>query len=501
MAEATSQKMTGLIATLGNERTVRVVGYAAFVAMALFMVLRVGIMPAASAGDDLWYDESGYWLLNAGHLARAIHDNAAGDGLRDFLPPMTGTFTAASFALFGYSQFAVGIVPTASCALGGLLCALALRRRFDTSVGAALALTLVPFFTPFLLKIVGHNRFEAQVYLFFCAAMLAGAVPSGEPLSRWRALFAGVFTGLATIAYYPTGPLVVLALFAWTIVDARAWNRLAWFVGGGALVLAGFLAWIGTDFGLFLAQMQASSSRYVQSTPLFARETIAFFVPSLAGAAVLAASPSTRFYGLLTVAGILLRIASLGFAIAAVLPMMLGLATLVLQPQARARWSEAVSLAGRWLVIGLSAMVIAVTASGLAVSWSERADRNYAAFARNLRSVMPANRGGFVLFDRPAHLALRPLYGRPQLHHLVSADAQTAPSLVLDDPSQATRVEAVVYWPAGHASLTEIASTTPLLAAFLRRPYHAIWVSPRGVGQRYIRGGGPYEVMVLIPGS
>ena len=66
MAESLTQGLANGAVSLGSDRTVRLVGFVAFVVMALFMVLRIGILPAASAGDDVWYDESGYWLLNAG---------------------------------------------------------------------------------------------------------------------------------------------------------------------------------------------------------------------------------------------------------------------------------------------------------------------------------------------------------------------------------------------------------------------------------------------------
>ena len=499
MAESLTQGLANGAVSLGSDRTVRLVGFVAFVVIALFMVLRIGILPAASAGDDVWYDESGYWLLNAGQLARAIHDNAAGDSIRDFLPPMTGVFTAGSFALFGYTQFAVGIVPTACCALGALFCVLALRRRFAAGWGAAFAVTVVPFFTPLLLKVVGHNRFEAQVYLLFCAAMLTAAVRGEAGLSRGRAMSAGFLTGLATISYYPASPLVILTLFAWTIVDNKAWDRGTWFVAGGALALAGFLAWIGPDFGFFLEAMRINSSRYVETTSFSLLETVVFTVPALATAGVLAVSPRTRLYAALVLAGILLRFVTPGFQFETALAMMAGLATLLLQPKATAGWTAATMLAGRYLVIGTAALTTALATSGLWVAWNERSDRNYAAFERNLLSVMPPNHGGLVLIDRPAHLALRPNYGRSQLHHLVGPNAQTGQSGVLEDSSQVGRVEAVIYWPPAHASLRDIARTTPLLRAFLQRPYHTVWVSPRGVGEQFVRGGKPYEVTVLIP--
>ena len=499
MAKSITETLAIWANALGSERTVRIAGYAAFIVMAVFMVMRIGILPAASAGDDIWYDESGYWLLNAGQLARAMHDNAAGDAIRDFLPPMTGAFTAASFALFGYTQFAVGIVPTASCALGGGLCVLALRRRFSVGAGAALAIAVVPFFTPFLLKVVGHNRFEAQVYLFFCAAMLAGAVRGEAGLSRGRALCAGICTGLATISYYPASPLVILALTCWSIVDNKAWQRLPWFIGGGALVLAGFLAWIGNDFGLFLSQMQANGSRYVATTSFSLLGILIFAVPALAATAAMAATPGTRSYALVTLAGIFLSVGSPGFQFETALTMMLGLATLIFQPQRMDQWCDPIALFSRWLVIGIGAVAMAVMAAGAWVSSTERLDRNYSAFERNLLAVMPPHHRGLVLIDRPAHLALRPLYGRSELHHLVGPDAQTAQSRVLDDPSQTGRVEAVVFWPSAHESVTALSHTTPLLQAFLQRPYRTVWVSPRGIGPQFVRGGQPYEVMVLIP--
>jgi hypothetical protein len=493
-------RLATILPLLVDRRVLRIAGFGAAAVMVLFMLLRIGVMPAASAGDDLWYDESGYWLLRDGQLLRAIHDNAAGDAVRDFLPPMAGTFTAVSFSLFGYTQFAVGIVPTASCALGMLLCILALRKRFAAEWGLTLALAVVPFFTPLLLKVIGHNRFEAELYLFFCAAMLVGAVRPDRRLSRMGALLAGVFTGLATISYYPAAPLVILTLACWTIFDNKAWDKLPWFVAGGATVLAGFVLWIGSDFALFLGQMQAMSARYHSSTRLLDPATLAFAIPALAATVVLAGQPRARAYAVLTVAGAVFCTVSIAFSFEAALAMMLGLATEAAQPRRVGGWGETIAIGSRIVLLGIAAMSMALAAGGLWVSWSERADRDYAAFERNLLSVMPPNHGGLVLFDRPAHLALRPRYGKAQLHHLVAADAQTAPSRVLGDAGQAGRVEAVVFGPGYHASLNDAAREAPLLRAFLARPRRTVWVSPRGVGPQFVRGGRPYEVMVLIPG-
>jgi hypothetical protein len=492
-------RLANFLTPLTDRRAVRVAGFGAAATMVLFMLLRIGVMPAASAGDDLWYDESGYWLLRDGQLLRAIHDNAAGDAVRDFLPPMAGTFTAASFTLFGYTQFAVGIVPTASCALGMLLCILAVRKRFAADWGLTLALAVVPFFTPLLLKVIGHNRFEAELYLFFCAAMLAGAVRPDRRLSRVAAFLAGLLTGLATVSYYPAAPLVILTLASWTILDNRAWDKLPWFVAGGAAVLAGFALWIGSDYALFLGQMQAMSARYHSSTRLLDPTTLAFAIPALAAAVVLAGQSRTRAYAVLTVAGALLCTVSIAFSFEAALAMMLGLATVTSQPRHDRGGNETIAIASRIVLLGLAAMSMALAAGGWWVAWSERADRDYAAFERNLLAVMPPNHGGLVLIDRPAHLALRPLYGKAQLHHLVAADAQTAASRVLGDPGQAGRVEAVVFGPGYHPSLDDAAREAPLLQAFLARPHRTVWISPRGIGRQYVRGGKPYEVMVLIP--
>src|SRR5665213_1805666 len=69
---------------------------------------RAGVLPAASAGDDIWFNEAGYSLLTRGVLSEPIHDDAIGSARRDFVPPIPGVIMAASFSLFGLTQFSDG---------------------------------------------------------------------------------------------------------------------------------------------------------------------------------------------------------------------------------------------------------------------------------------------------------------------------------------------------------------------------------------------------------
>jgi hypothetical protein len=137
-------------------------------------------------------------------------------------------------------------------------------------------------------------------------------------------------------------------------------------------------------------------------------------------------------------------------------------------------------------------LVTAGVMTGLTLSQARA--RDYAAFQRNLRAVLPSNRGGLVLIDRAPYLALRPCFGAGQLHHMVMSDAATLPSRVLLDPRAVDRVQAVIVTP--HLA-ADHGPYLPLYRAFLARPTRRIAVSALGIGPG-VAHEGPYDVIVLL---
>ena len=471
-----------------SDRVLRAAALMAVAAMALFLCCRVGVLPAASAGDDVWYDDSAWWLLHEGVLRRHIHDNALGDAVRDFLPPVTALFTAGSFRLFGPTQFAVGIVPTASAAAGMAMLATALRLRSRLGWALAAGLATVPFYAPDLIKVAGHNRFEAEVFLFIAAGLLLGSMRPTSRAGQWAALAAaGLSAGGAIAAHYPVAPFSWGLVALWACWRPKPLPALVAFGAGTVVAALLGLAWIGADLPLFWRQMTASGARYDHSLARLPRETALYGMVSLACLAAVRQNRRARLFATVALLALPAMLWWATTAFYAAVATTLALAIVLAEPKPKA--------GARALTLALLGSVSLVAVSASATALRDRRARDGAAFTRHLRAVLPAGEGGLVLIDRAAHLALLPCYHAGQLHHMVAGDAATLPSRVLLDPRMVGRVEAVVL---DEAAAADHQRALPLYRAFTARHPRAVPVSAAGIG---IKGEPPYAMTVLLPAT
>ncbi len=215
------------------------------------LLYRSGAYPAAMTGDEIWFSESAWHLLNEGVLRRPLHAGALSSEIADFLPPLTALAQAACFALFGVNAFAVGLqsalAPLAICALVGLLA----RRSGADWRWAALA-GFAALGAPSILRASLYIRYEALVAICFL-----GSLAARPPILR------GALAALAGMAYYPTAPFVGLAAL---VVEAgrqgpRPWGRLAL---GFALPSAAFAIWVAGHPSAFVEQvLQNGAGNYL----------------------------------------------------------------------------------------------------------------------------------------------------------------------------------------------------------------------------------------------
>jgi hypothetical protein len=469
----------------------RIAAIAALFFFFLFLVLRIGILPAASSGDDVWVDESAYWLLHEGALRRHIHANMIGDSVRDFLPPLDAILTAVSFKRFGLTQFAVGFVPTFASATGLVGAAGSLRNRFGLPLITALGLATIVFYAPDFLRVVGHNRFEAIVFLFIGLGLFFGSLAPRRQAAQVLALvIAGVCAGGAAAAHYPVAPLSWSLVALWSCWRPQPLKAFIPFcVGTGIAGIAGLL-WIGPDIAMFLREMQYD---HQHSFTLLSNTILVYLAVALAILALVFPNRLSRWFAIL---GVLFTLAmvwwSSGAFYGAVASMiaLVGFACGQQRPASPGRRDYA----ARALLLLLLASVSLSSVIGTAHAVREYPARNFAAFRRNLLQALPRNNGGLVIIGHTAHLALRACYGADQMHHLLGEIAMTPPSTMLLDPGKAGEVQAIILEPNSPPWLTSM----PLYKAFLARPHKEIDVSPFGIGPG-VRHSGPYRVTVYLP--
>jgi len=476
---------------LVSDQGLRAAAIGALLFFFLFLVLRIGILPAASAGDDVWFDESAYWLLHEGALRRHIHENVIGDSVRDFLPPLDAILTAISFKIFGMTQFAVGFVPTFAAATGALGAAGGLRNRFGVPLICALGFAATAFYAPDFLRVAGHNRFEAIVFLFIGLGLYFGSLSPRHQAAKNLALgAAGLCAGAAAAAHYPVAPLSWSLVALWTCWRPRPLQALIPFCIGTAIAGVVGLLWIGPDMAMFLREMRYDHEHSFTAIP----RTILVYVG--VAVAILAVVFPNRFSRSLAIAGTLFTLAMMWWSSGAfygAVASMLALVGFVYRQQ----FSTALTrrdYAARALLILLLASTSLWSIIGTAHAIREYPARNFAAFRRNLLQVLPRNNGGLVIIGHTPHLALRTCYGATQMHHLLGEIAMTPPSTVLLDPTKTGQVQAIILEPNPAPWLTSM----PLYRAFLAGPHKEIDVSPFGIGPG-VHHSGPYQVKVYLP--
>ena len=447
---------------------------------------RTPYLPAASTGDEVWFSESGYYLLNEGSLRKPMFTDGMGSAVHDMYPPMIAIGQAACFALFGVNAFGMMALSSLAFTATVILFYLNLRRRVPCNFAllATCALLGASMFERHMLSV----RPETLIAPLFLAFLYVWSSPTRDHTPGRIGLFAGVFAALACICYYPQSPYVLLGILFLTFPLSR--NELksfGWFLAGSGLVLSGWATWIGIHWDFFYAQMIEIGRKYYTGSPLAsALNSNAQQVEHASYLKRLISNIAWIEFGLLTCLTVfvsfknfrgtdkfLLRIALAGLA---------GLVPLVIVPYPQPillvhgavlglfilaiSWRP-LSISVRNAVIPATLLVLVVIASlktvlMLSVVEVEKTARSYAPIERQIAALV--SKPGKVGFTQRAWLALRKSRGPDDLHfmvdYLASPQETDRRSLVLRD---AKYLPEFSYFVVEHAQLEQLQAAYPLL--------------------------------------
>ncbi|MFD2262654.1 ArnT family glycosyltransferase [Lacibacterium aquatile] len=421
--------------------------------LAVVFLYRAGLYPAAMTGDEIWFSESAYQFLLDGVPRRAIHADANGSAVADFLPPVVMLAQAASFLLFGLSAFAIGL-PSALVPLGCSFLLYAAAKRWGAPTKAAGFAALALLGSQLFLRAGLYIRYEGLVVLCF----LAYLAPSGERPGSWpKELWRGAALCLAGLSYYPTAPFLALAA---VLVEWARWRRYPGSQSASLKSVLGFL--IPTVlFGLyvisfpkeFLAQVLFNgSSNYLTfellrhlADPAFWRSS-AEAAPEILGLLILAMLAALR-WGKEDTNGKILWLVALVLALPALLfpfqPRLLA-GTMAISLLQLARWTHVLDWRRRLAWIGLILGGLAAAAMASIMVTTVRVQgfgRDAGAFAPIVSDMLI--QPGAVGIDQRAWLALRLTQPRREVHHVMPSWAPPQVSVfeseILKDPAGGDR--------------------------------------------------------------
>jgi 4-amino-4-deoxy-L-arabinose transferase-like glycosyltransferase len=418
----------------------RLLAIVLLLALVALLLARVGRIPGASAGDEVWYSEAAYWFLKEGVLRRDFHQDGVGSAVRDFLPPLPGLGQAIAFAIGGTNAYTIAIAPTL-VTISIVMMFFGLAWRITARPGLAATLAFVFLLPPDAMRYALQPRFDVYVALFvmagLCVALMATPAHRANlraAESKVRLFLSGAFLSAAVASYYAFAPVSILLGFAvlFMPVNLGLTARFLWIVIGAAVPALAMLLWIGSDFALFLSQNLVSSEGYgfeqrwrnlIPSTNhIFLQGaclagltlvlTVVFLRSKasegyrLSAACLACAAMVTALLAIFSFRGLLLPLS--------IMTSVIGLATFAAISAAQpARPRQSAALVSGLLVAGLLSIlqIGAYSALGLA-------DRNriYAPFQAALRQE--SDLSGVVLVDNPGWLALREELGSGQLLHI-----------------------------------------------------------------------------------
>lgn len=421
--------------------------------LAIVLLYRAGLYPAAMTGDEIWFSESAYQFLLDGVPRRAIHADANGSAVADFLPPIVMLTQAVSFLLFGLSAFSIGL-PSALVPLGCSFLLYAAAKRWGAPTKAAGIAALALLGSQLFLRAGLYIRYEGLVVLCF----LAYLAPSGERPGGWaKELWRGIALCLAGLSYYPTAPFVALAALA---VEWGRWQRYPEAKPASLKAIGGFLiptflfvAYVASFPKEFAAQVLFNgSSNYLTfelprriADPSFWRSS-AEAAPEILGLLILAVLAAVRWRREDTT-GKLLWLVALILALPALLfpfqPRLLA-GTMAISLLQLARWTHVPDWRRRiaWTGLVLGGLACAAMASIMVTTIRVQAlARDAGAFAPFVSDIL--RQPGAVGIDQRAWLALRLTQPRREVHHVMPSWAPPQVSVfeseVLRDPNGGDR--------------------------------------------------------------
>jgi hypothetical protein len=449
--------------------------------------LRTGQIPAASSADDIWWNESAFWLWSEGTLARRMHPDTIGSDVSDFQNPLLSLVQFVSFSVFGLTQFAAGFsVSLFASASVLVLCAILL----DNGLGIARSLLLSLLLFANVLALEPGLAVRPEI-LYGFLLLLVAVLPAlyrrnGRRDRTAKAAALGALGSLASLAYYPAGPAALLLSLTGlaAVQDTRRLSKavpdLVAFSVAFALPWAAFLLWKHADLHLFLPQILENAAQKTGSGVYFNYRVAAL---ALVSAGIVAVFRRSGLHRILPFVGCILLAASMPLADFQIeYPVwLLFVAGSFVLPQTASRLAR-VYVA---VPVGLAGLgVLAILAFRGAAE-----TRDYATYQAALSEAL-AGAGrpgdGFVVIDNPPHLALRSVYGGIALLHAPSGGGASFANspVALSDP--ATRIEAVIV--RDRATLDRLAETYPAVRTYLSGDCAYGWIG----------AGSPYRSLVAI---
>jgi len=230
----------------------------------LFLVLncwRAGVVPIASGGDDVWFSEAAYWLVQDGVLKREIHKNGVSN-IRDPLPPVASLAQAAIFRIFGLSQrsMAAASIPAVAALIYAIM---QIGRLLNMPRHVAMLLAISSFSLPECMKRLIEIRYDIYVAISILISLyfLIQARRSGLIGHSW---LAGFFAGASVMSHYGFATPVALYVGWVTFERLNGKNNvnIAYFLGGLAVVAFIAAWWINPDWETFLMYLSDGARAY-----------------------------------------------------------------------------------------------------------------------------------------------------------------------------------------------------------------------------------------------
>ncbi|MBV8167161.1 MAG: hypothetical protein JO021_10235 [Alphaproteobacteria bacterium] len=454
----------------------------AWAAAAAILVARAGLYPAVMTGDEIWFAESAFNLVQHGQPQRLIHADAVGSAVADYLPPVIMLVQALAFSILGLTPFAVA---SQSVAAPLIVVALifALARRAGAPLAWAGIASLAILGSQLFLRASLYIRYEALVALCFLAYLLATRLADDGGSRVWHVV-RGALVALAGLSYYPLAPFVGIAALLFELGRWRL-ERLVLMALGFAVPAAAFALYVAQHPDVFAAQIIGNgSSNYVVFELIVHAFDPALWrqskdaLPELVGLAVFLVAVGWRLRdetrwvkqlwgaALITSVPILLYPFQLRLlALPAALVVLL-LATWTAEVRRR-RVARGLLIAG----------AVATAASGaliLATAMLQQDGRRYDAVTQGLNRLI--TEPGPVAMDQRAWLALRATDPSRELHHVVpgwsASQVRIFESTILRDPTQGSHFRYVVLTAVDAAAT--IAATPALAAAFAAQQFTEI---------------------------
>ncbi len=447
--------------------------------------LRTPFLPAACSGDEVWFSESGYYLLNEGLLKRPMFADAMGSAVHDMYPPMIAIGQCASFAIFGVNAF--GMMAISSVAFTATVLLFYLNCRRLVSCNIALLATLALLGPAMIERHILSVRPETLIPPLFLAFLYVWSSPNRE---RWLGSYgflAGLFASLACICYYPQSPFVLIGILLIALPSSRKeFKSFGWFLAGSSLVLVAVIIWIGVYWDYFYSQVIDLGHKYYPSA-----------LSGLVPASVLNSLPSVsrskglinnlawgEFVGLfaLTVHVAIKNFRENQFLTRLSLAALAGLAPIFFIPYPEPLMLLHGAVLGLYILAvswqpsntSLTNLCIATTLSILAMVSSlktvtmlsvvelEKSARSYAPIEGGITATVC--KPGKIGFTQRAWLALRKTHGVDDIHfmvdYLASPQCTELRSLVLRDSKYLPEFS---YFVIEHAQLERLQTAYPLL--------------------------------------